>query len=230
MKKTSIDFIVLQKESQQLKQMNLDWIKSDKDALIYIGDTMCSWCHGFSPELTKLKNNHPELEFRLVMGGLRPYNTEKAIENADSLKSHWVEIEERTGQPFTHDILKNPDFVYDTEPAARAVVVARMMNPEIEYAFFIAIQYAFYQDNRDTNKVDTFLEIADKFVLDKIEFERLFNSAQAKELTAADFQLSQEMGIRGFPSMVLKKNGEFTLISRGYQTAESIEQIIEKVG
>ena len=115
--------------------MNYDWLNADNNSLIYIGDTMCSWCHGFANELTAIKDKHPELEFRLVMGGLRPYNTEKAIDMADFLREHWVEINQRTGQPFSFDILEDPDFIYDTEPASRAVVVARMMNPGIEFEF-----------------------------------------------------------------------------------------------
>ena len=209
--------------------MNYDWLNDDKNALIYVGDAMCSWCHGIAPELDKLKNAHPDVDFKLVMGGLRPYNTEKAIDMADFLKSHWVEIEERTGQPFKHDILKDPDFVYDTEPASRAVVVARIMNPEIEFDFFKAVQVAFYKDNYNTNEVETYLKLAKEFDLDVIKYEELFNSNEAKEHTKADFQVSQQMGIKGFPSMVLKKDGQFTLIANGYQKAEEINKIIAKL-
>lgn len=209
--------------------MSYDWLKNDKDALIYVGDAMCSWCHGIAPELDQLKSDNPDLDFKLVMGGLRPYNTEKAIDMADFLKSHWVEIEERTGQPFSHDILKDPDFVYDTEPASRAVVVARMMNPEVEYEFFKAVQMAFYRDNLNTNQIETYLPLADTYGLDRLKFKELFESTASKDNTKADFQLSQQLGIKGFPSMILKKKGKFTLIANGYQKAENINKIIATV-
>jgi putative protein-disulfide isomerase len=209
--------------------MNYDWLNNNENALIYVGDAMCSWCHGIAPELDQLKSDHPELNFKLVMGGLRPYNTEKAIDMADFLKSHWVEIEERTGQPFTHDILKDPDFVYDTEPASRAVVVARMMNPEIEFDFFKAVQMAFYRDNLNTNKIETYLPLADEFGLDREKYQDLFESTESKEYTKADFQLSQQMGVKGFPSMILKKEGKFTLIANGYQKAENINIVIATI-
>jgi protein-disulfide isomerase-like protein with CxxC motif len=38
--------------------------------------------------------------------------------------------------PFNYDRLKDESLVYDTEPACRAVVVARSMKPEIELDFF----------------------------------------------------------------------------------------------
>lgn len=206
--------------------MNYDWLQGEKDTLIYIGDTMCSWCYGMAPELSRLKNNHPEFDFRVVNGGLRPFNTEKAADMADFLKSHWVEIEERTGQPFAFEILADPDFVYDTEPASRAVVVARMMKPEIELDFFAAVQTAFYRDNRDTSKLETYLTLTDQFELNRDTFQTLFTDEKTKQYTKSDFQLSQELGIRGFPSLVLKLNNSFTLIANGYQTAENIEKTI----
>lgn len=209
--------------------MDYNWLNDDSNAIIYIGDAMCSWCHGIAPELDELKKNHPDLDFRLIMGGLRPYNTEKAIDMADFLKSHWVEIEARTGQPFSHQILKDPDFIYDTEPASRAVVVARIMKPEIELEFFKAVQMAFYRDNQDTNNVNTYLELATDFGLDVATYEAHFNSTAVKEQTKADFQLSQQMGIKGFPSIVLKKDGKFTLVANGYQKAAQISAVIAQV-
>ena len=209
--------------------MKYDWLTDDRNMLIYVGDTMCSWCHGLSPELDQLKNDHPEFDFKLVMGGLRPFSTEKAIDMAEFLKSHWVEIEERTGQPFTHEILKDPDFIYDTEPASRAVVVARMMNPEIEYEFFKAVQMAFYRDNFNTNRIETYLPLADHFGLDRSKYEEHFLSNEAKEHTKLDFEVSHKLGIKGFPSIILKKDGKMTLIANGYQKADEINKIIAKI-
>jgi putative protein-disulfide isomerase len=209
--------------------LNFNWIEDKNDYLIYVGDAMCSWCHGFSPELDKLIELNPNLELKLVMGGLRPFSTEKATEIANFLKSHWIEINERTGQPFSFDILKDDNFVYDTEPASRAIIVARTMNPLIEYDFFKAVQMAFYRDNKNTNELETYLPIAAKFDLELNAFERFFNSEEIKTRTKADFQLSGQFGIKGFPSLILKHNGSFTQLSNGYNTVDNINKIIKEV-
>ena len=206
--------------------MDFDWLESEDDYLIYFGDTMCSWCHGFAPELSKLAQNNPDLPLKVVNGGLRPYNKEKAIDMADFLRSHWVEIGERTGQAFSFDILKDASFIYDTEPASRAVVVVRRMKPEIEFEFFKAVQLAFYKDNRNTNELQTYLDLAEQFELDKEAFQQLFESEEIKQKVKEDFQLSAEMGIRGFPSLVLKKEKNFYLLSNGYQKAENLQATI----
>lgn len=209
--------------------MNTDWIRNDEDALIYVGDAMCSWCYGIAEEVTTLKNNHPELAFISLMGGLRPYNTERAIDMADFLKGHWDEVNKRSGQPFTYGILQDPEFIYDTEPASRAVVTVREMAPEKEFDFFKAVQKAFYFEGKNPNHLATYLPIAEAFELDTEKYASLFQSERIKEETKRDFQLAQEMGIKGFPSLVLKKNGQFSLIANGYNTAEQIEKIIAQI-
>ncbi|WP_051568412.1 DsbA family protein [Crocinitomix catalasitica] len=208
---------------------NFDWLETEENTIIYIGDTMCSWCYGFAPELDKFISNHKDYKVRIVNGGLRPGNTEKINTMSDFLKSHWVEINERTGQPFSYKILEDVDFIYDTEPGSRAVMTVRQMNPAIELDFFKAVQTAFYKDNLNTSKLDTFLQIASGFNLDLKEFEALYNSEETKYLTKADFQLSSEMGIKGFPSMIIKRGKEFTLLSNGFREVTDLEDVYNKI-
>jgi len=209
--------------------LNSNWINDNNNYLIYVGDAMCSWCYGFSNELDTLINKNPKFELKLIMGGLRPNSSERAIDMADFLKSHWVEINKRTNQPFSYDILNDTDFIYDTEPASRAIIVARTMKPEIEYDFFKAVQTSFYRDNKNTNKLETYIPIAAKFELDLNAFEKFFNSDELKTRTKADFHLSQQLGIKGFPSLILKHNGNLTQLSNGYNEAENIQHIIENI-
>jgi putative protein-disulfide isomerase len=209
--------------------MNLDWIQKEENFVIYVGDTMCSWCYGFAPEMDKFIKLHPELKVRLVQGGLRPNNTEKIYGMQDFLLSHWKEIEERTGQPFTYDILKDENFVYDTEPASRAVVVARMIDETKEWAFFKKVQIAFYKENKDTSKLATYLEIAKELGLDIDKFTKLFDTDEAKYATKSDFQLASEMGVKGFPSVVIKVGKEFFMISNGFREVKDLEEVYENV-
>jgi putative protein-disulfide isomerase len=190
---------------------------------------MCSWCYGFSNELDTIIKNNPNFKLKLVMGGLRPNSTEKIVDMADFLKHHWDDVNKRSNQPFSYDILKDPNFIYDTEPASRSVIVVREMNPELEYDFFKAVQVAFYFKNEDTSDVTTYLKIAKEFNLDCDKFEELFNSEDIRFITKSDFQLSANMGIKGYPSLILKKGSEFTQISNGYNEAENIQTIIKKV-
>ena len=83
--------------------------------------------------------------------------------------------------------------------------------------------------NRNINLLETFLEVADEFGMDKSRFEELFESEEAKYATKTDFQLSSEMGIKGFPSVVVKLGKQFYMISNGYREFADLEEVYKNV-
>ena len=201
-----------------------------KPILLYVGDPMCSWCYGFAPELNKLRVHYEgAINFELVVGGLRPYN-DKVMDDKlrDFLKDHWEEIGEKTGQKFNFDVLKWEDFKYDTEPACRAVVVARFMKPEITFEFFEATQNSFYADNNQPDEAETYMELAEKFGLNRRDFWEKFSSEEYQNLTKQDFQISRQLGIQGFPSTAMRINGKWYNLSRGYRKFEELRGLAEK--
>jgi len=209
--------------------MSYSWLQAQNPTIIYIGDPMCSWCYGFAPEITKVKEALPGYDFKVVLGGLRPQGTETMADLGDFLEHHWKEIEKRSGLPINYGVIGDESFVLDTEPGSRAVVVAREMNPEIELDFFKAVQRAFYVDNKDMTSENTFTEIAKAFDLDTAVFKQKFNSEEARYNTRSDFQLAAEMGIKGFPSVVVRHNGQLYLAANGYREAEDLLKVIANI-
>src|SRR5438046_3726950 len=94
--------------------------------LVNFADPMCSWCYGFGPQLTHVLTHETlaqPVTLDLVMGGLRAYNTVVMDEASKAvLRSHWLQVGERTGLAFDDAAMRAEGFVYDTEPACRAVV------------------------------------------------------------------------------------------------------------
>lgn len=213
-----------------LIHFQLNTMAQEKPTLIYFGDPMCSWCYGFSPEFSKVTAAMDgKINIELVMGGLRPYNTETLADLGGFLKNHWEEVGKSSGQPFQYDILNAPDIVYDTEPACRAVVAVRKMDASLEFEFFKAVQHAFYFKNKNPNLTSTFTAIAEQFNLDIMEFQQLFESEALKKAVQEDFARSAEMGVRGFPTVILKKGEDYYLLSNGYTKAEVINAKINQV-
>ncbi|MEO1259884.1 MAG: DsbA family protein [Bacteroidota bacterium] len=201
-----------------------------KPTLLYFGDPMCSWCYGFSPEFNNAMMALDEkVDVQLIMGGLRPYNRETMKDLSGFLKGHWEEVHERSSQPFQYGILEEENMYYDTEPSCRAVVTVRQMNPAIEFAFFKAVQQSFYFKNNDPNLTETFVNLAGAFDLDKNEFRQLFESDEMKVKVRQDFEHSAEMGVRGFPTVLLQKGEELFLLSNGYVKAGNIVEKVEQV-
>ncbi|MBK8518557.1 MAG: DsbA family protein [Saprospiraceae bacterium] len=200
------------------------------DTLIYIGDPMCSWCYGFSPELDKVKTAFPNTPFEMVMGGLRAGGTEKMIEIRGFLKDHWTEVQRSTGRRFNFGILNQSEVLYDTEPACRAVILAGKIKPEIKYEYFKAVQESFYILNKLPNDDDTYVQIAAGFGIDPESFHNSFKKSQAKMDAYSEFDLSVAMGVQSFPALIAKIDGKLYLVSNGYQKAERIITLLKNRG
>jgi putative protein-disulfide isomerase len=198
--------------------------------LLYIADPMCSWCYGFGPELSALLARHPGMQVDLVMGGLRAYS--KNVMDAamkDTLRGHWEHVSQASGQPFSQALFERDDFVYNTEPACRAVVVARSQAPELALSLMRAIQTAFYRDGRDVTQGDVLADIAAETGLPRDLFIAAWNSQEAEDAARADFISTQRLGVQGFPTLAMLENSQFYLIANGYTKADVLDERLGKI-
>jgi|TARA_B110000037_G_scaffold146884_1_gene165944 putative protein-disulfide isomerase len=74
-----------------------------------------------------------------------------------------------------------------------------------------------------------YFNICDQYKVSFDDFKSAFESDDFKQLTKNDFGYSQQMGVRGFPSMILIKNNKATLVSNGYQKTDGIINTINKL-
>ena len=210
-----------------------------ENSLVYVGDPMCSWCYGFGVPLHQLLEQLPGVPLAVVLGGLRAYNQEVM---PDALKStlhhHWSEVTKRSGKPFGTGQFDRDGYIYDTEPACRAVVTIRTHAAEHTLAMYHAIQHAFYAEGRDITQTSVLADIWQALVDSKttgdVDFSRgtfidAFESDTIKTQTRNDFAMVQQWGIRGFPALIAVVNGEAQLVANGYMEADEMLQRIQQV-
>jgi putative protein-disulfide isomerase len=199
--------------------------------LVYVGDPMCSWCWGFAPEIESLAEDFP---VEVVVGGLRPGPMAQPLEDrmAASLRSHWVEIAERTGQPFDTSFLDRTDgWLYDTEPAAIAVAQMRVMNEARTLDYFTDVQKAFYGRGRDVTDFEVLTDLTDGYDVDRGEFSDALPTEEAKKRAWEDFSRARNWGISGFPTLVGElDDGRLALLARGWTSADVIRTRIDSLG
>ena len=205
-------------------------------SLIYIGDPMCSWCYGFAVPLTQLLDRFPDTPLQLVLGGLRAGNTQVMDETLKSrLRGAWTGVAERSGQPFSHALLEREDFVYDTEPACRAVATVREHAPQLALVMYHAIQQAFYADGRDVTKPAVLGEIWDevhgrtKEAWGHIDFLRDLESEAMHQRTQDDFEQARRWGVSGFPTLLAVLDGQAQVLSSGYAEAEVLAERLAQI-
>ena len=201
--------------------------------LVYFADPMCSWCYGFGPQLDLVIDHETQrqpVRLDLTMGGLRAYN-KKVMDDASRAATleHWEHVGEATGLPFNDTALKSDGFVYDTEPACRAVVAVRQLNTARALDFYHAVQRAFYAEGRDVTQENVLAEVALACGIEDSPFREAFNSKAIKDATREDFGLTQSVGVAGFPTLCIDIGQRLYLITRGFAKAEQIEAGLARV-
>lgn len=202
----------------------------DEPHLIYFSDPMCSWCYGFSPVISAIRQAFgAALPIRLVMGGLRPGTETPMTQQArEEVVGHWSHVHEATGLPFDGAALSREGFVYDTDPAARAVVVARRADPDMAIPYLIRAQQAFYAEGRDVTSGEVLGDLAAELGLDRDAFLQDWETEDARQETWRDYAVSQRAGVTGFPTLVAGPNadGAFGVVTRGYAPAEPVVGVL----
>jgi putative protein-disulfide isomerase len=199
--------------------------------LIYFADPMCSWCYGFSPVLDDIRRAFGRtLPIRVVMGGLRP-GTEKPMTEAAKLEiaGHWSHVHDATGLPFDPAGMSREGFVYDTDPAARAVVVVRRDGEELAAAYLARAQRAFYAEGRDVTSAEVLADLAVELGVEHERFIQQWASEEAKEETWRDYAISQRAGVTGFPTLVAGPNeeGVYGVVTRGFAPSEQVLAVLK---
>lgn len=198
--------------------------------LLYFADPMCSWCYGFGPQLRRLVAERPGCELRLVMGGLRPFNREPMSEAFRAmLHEHWDHVARASGLPLDPGALRLEGFVYDTEPACRGVVTARSIDESNAFAYYGAVQEAFYRDARDVTSEDTLAAIAREAGYDESLFAATLRSEPARRVTRGDFEKSQRLGVSGFPTLAVEYGDDLFLVTSGYVTSDVLGTRLDEI-
>jgi putative protein-disulfide isomerase len=198
---------------------------------VYFADPMCSWCYGFSPVITELAQRFEgRLGLQVVTGGLRAGHTAPMRdEDKAYIRDAWTKVAAASGQAFDYSFLDRDSFVYDTEPACRAVVTARRLLPRLALPFMGRVAQAFYAENRDMTATGEIAEVAEEAGFDPEEFGETFFAADTRNETFRDFLAAQELGISGFPTLLAGSEEKgYALVTNGYRPLEDLLDPLER--
>jgi len=206
--------------------------------LVLVADPMCSWCYGFSKEMTTIVDAMPDIEVQVVMGGLAAGSTQVLDDAGKQFRlTHWARVEEMSGAQFNREaLLARKNFVYDTEPVCRAVVTARLIEPSVNLLKVLgAFQRAFYVDGLNTTDGAVLAEIgasalkAAGFDVDAKAFLAVWASDEAIRAARADFAQTRQLGVSGFPSLFVELDGKIGQVSSGYAPAATVQETLKRL-
>jgi len=197
--------------------------------LIYVMDPMCSWCWGFAPVVDAILALAPDLPLHVVAGGLRPGQGSPLDDRTRAvLAEHWEAVQEASGQPFVSPAALPDSFVYDTEPACRALIVGRGLDMSRTWALVKHLQQAFYVQAQDLSDVHVLLDLAVQVGFERAVFAEAYASELARAGVAADFSWTRDLGIAGFPTLLAERDGQLALLANGFQPAADVVPLMQR--
>lgn len=163
-----------------------------------------------------------------MLGGLRPGTTDvMSTSLREDILHHWHEVHKITGQVFSVEGAMPEGFIYDTEPACRAVVTVAEIKSDKIFPFFKSIQSAFYVEQVDVTNSDNLAALAEMQGITRTNFLADFQSDLIKEKTVQHFQAARQAGVTGFPSLVLQNGSDYQFIAKGYRPFDQLKLLVE---
>ncbi len=204
---------------------------NENPVLWYFADPMCSWCWGFSPVISKVKKNYArQIKIALVMGGLQAGESNALSDSSrEEVFHHWQQVKKMSGQHFLFENALPEGFIYNTEPACRAVITAGQMDEIKNFEYFTAVQAAFYTKNQDVTQISVLQQLAVDCGLSSEKFSDLFFDEKQRLSTEKSFQFSKKAGVQGFPTLILNLQNDLHIITRGYLDYAGVSAALDKL-
>ncbi|WP_233152970.1 DsbA family protein [Motiliproteus sp. MSK22-1] len=186
---------------------------------------MCSWCWAFAPVFKQLKQDLPEeLEVYTLLGGLAPDSDAPMPANMrQQIEQTWHHIENKTKTLFNYQFWVKNTPRRSTYPACRAVITAGNQSDTLADQMIQAIQQAYYLEAKNPSDQSTLVDLATDLGLEAKTFSEDLNSDTTNRLFTEQLKFIQQLGIQGFPSLVLFSEGHYRLISHGYCDLETLK-------
>ncbi|WP_432723702.1 DsbA family protein [Staphylococcus equorum] len=227
-------------EENEIETINFD-VSAPNLNLYYVTDPMCSHCWAFEPTLNKLLVQYGHLfNFQMVMGGLLeewgdgPIDPANGIYKPADVTPHWQEVGNYSRMPIDGTIMEI-DPVQSSFPASRLYkAIQHVDSPATAIKFTRLVREAVFVFNKNISDKAVLKHIVEDLykgdnTIDVDSILNIANSDIGQNLLAEDFNLVSQLGVRGFPTIVIvNKDNQGTKIV-GAHSLETYIDALEKL-
>ena len=206
-----------------------------RPTILYVHDPLCGWCYGFAPVVHALRTEFAgRVDFDLIHGGMITAGRIGPVRAmADYIRSATPRLVDLTGAQITDAFLQDylsSDAISDSEPPSRAIVAAGQLGGDtLIWNYAYALQRCLFVQGMDLRSTDTYRDLARQFDLDSEMFLETMRSEAVRELTHEQFGISRQLGITGFPALILLQNETAYRFASGYQPLAHLRPALEQV-
>ena len=187
---------------------------------------MCAWCYGFTPVVRRLRALwHRRLQVQVLFGDLHAHATEPVQrEDKNYLAGSWHRVQQEVKLPFDYGFFTQQNFIYNTEPACRALLCVRLLRPVLTLEVLRAFHSAFYVDGLDLKDTAVLVHLAGLFGIRENLFLALFESEEIMQQMEEEFQYIDSLGATTFPSVYVQTGRGPEKIAQGYVPLDELER------
>jgi putative protein-disulfide isomerase len=204
-----------------------------KPKVIYVYDALCGWCYGFSPVMERFAHEYKDkVDIEVVSGGLRyddgavplsdiaPYirSAYKTVENASGVKF---------GDAFVNGSLERGDIRMNSLPPAIALCLVRDRKPQSVLPFAAALHRMIYFDGHGPEDISRYAYYASSLGVDTSGFTDSMNDSRYEQQARADFKRAADLGVSGFPAVILRHNGKEIRLTNGYVSFDELKSAVD---
>lgn len=203
--------------------------------LQYFFDPLCSWCYGFSPVIEQLhKSYHELIELEIISAGMITGDQAGPIEEvAPYIKTVCRDVERVTGitfgEAFVTDVLEDGRTIFNSMTPSQAMSVIKLRKPERAFLYAADLQRGIYKEGQAPEDLEWYRPLARKYDIVPKFFLDLMHSEEVQRSTIMDFMKTGQFGVTGFPTLLLEKNGEHHVITKGYSRLPDVVRNIEEL-
>lgn len=227
-------------EENEIETINFD-VSAPNLTLYYVTDLMCSHCWAFEPTLNKLLVQYGHLfNFQMVMGGLLeewgdgPIDPANGIYKPADVTPHWQEVGNYSRMPIDGTIMEI-DPVQSSFPASRLYkAIQHVDSPAAAIKFTRLVREAVFVFNKNISDKAVLKHIVEDLYKgdNTIDVDSILNIADSdigQNLLAKDFNLVSQLGVRGFPTIVIVNNDNQGTKIVGARSLETYIDALEKL-
>lgn len=202
--------------------------------LYYVTDPICSHCWALEPVLRKFEAQYGQyVNMHTLMGGLLENwngfaDTANGINGPADVAEHWREVGEHSRMPIDgtlwHDNPIESSFI-----PSRVFKVIHKQSPEIANTFLRRAREALFAFNQNIAQDDILIDLVNKVGLSGVEIVKQSKLPEAETSLQEDFQLVRQLGVRGFPTIVMLNEEKKGVKIVGARALEQYTEVLQQM-
>jgi len=200
--------------------------------LLYIHDPMCSWCYGYKPIFTEIRNTlKNKIPIKYLLGGLAP-DTDCGMTSSmkKNIIDNWKNIQKTIpGTTFNYDFWTQCKPRRSTYPSCRAVIAATKQQIDCEEYMIDEIQTAYYLHAKNPSDYSVLYDLAENLKLNKDLFITDIHSENTDAILKQQMDFCRSIGADTFPSLYLLINQKFAPVILEYKNADVTLENIDRL-